>query len=139
MSSYAQLERKYFLKRREDPGYEELCRRLPATRAEALERGSKFFYTGEECANGHLSPRRSSSSRCLECETTHDAGRRFDAEWIRREREYDLARRTDPEFKEQMRQHFLAYRERNREQLNAKQRERYRRKKAEAAASNSAG
>lgn len=41
---------------------------LPPTRAEALRIGSKYYFTGKPCKNGHISKRTSNSGRsCFEC------------------------------------------------------------------------
>lgn len=39
---------------------------LPKTRAEAKITGSKYYFTGEPCKHGHISPRKTKGS-CLEC------------------------------------------------------------------------
>lgn len=38
------------------------------TRAEAIERGLKYYFTGNPCVHGHLVGRFASSGACLECE-----------------------------------------------------------------------
>lgn len=40
---------------------------VPATRAEAIAVGSKFYCTGVPCVNGHLTLRVTSGKICLEC------------------------------------------------------------------------
>jgi 5-methylcytosine-specific restriction endonuclease McrA len=40
---------------------------LPFTRKEALETGSKHFFTGEACGKGHISPRLASNGICTGC------------------------------------------------------------------------
>lgn len=40
---------------------------LPRTRQEALEGCSKYYFTGEPCNYGHLSPRYARSVGCVEC------------------------------------------------------------------------
>ena len=43
--------------------YSQYC----STRKEALEKGQLFYFTGKECAKGHLSLRYTKAGRCLEC------------------------------------------------------------------------
>lgn len=43
------------------------------SRAEAKARGLKWYYTGEECKNGHLSERKTSDGGCVECKRERDA------------------------------------------------------------------
>ena len=38
------------------------------TRAEAIERGLKYYFTGKPCKYGHVAGRFTSSSNCLECQ-----------------------------------------------------------------------
>lgn len=40
---------------------------LPQTRSLALASGSKRYFTGEPCLAGHVAPRQTSNSRCIEC------------------------------------------------------------------------
>jgi len=40
---------------------------LPRTRKEAQALGSKFFFTGKPCQNGHIAERYTSCNRCLSC------------------------------------------------------------------------
>jgi hypothetical protein len=39
---------------------------LPKTRAEAKAQGAKYYFTGEPCKHGHISPRKTKGT-CLEC------------------------------------------------------------------------
>lgn len=42
---------------------------LPRTRAEAMEKGLKFYFTGKPCRdNKHLARRKASTGACVECE-----------------------------------------------------------------------
>ncbi len=45
---------------------------LPTSRQEAKKSGSKYYFTGDPCLNGHLSPRYM-SGKCIQC---HRDGRR---------------------------------------------------------------
>lgn len=40
---------------------------LPRTQEEAIERGVKFYFTGEPCRNGHTSPRYTAGKSCVSC------------------------------------------------------------------------
>ena len=40
---------------------------LPRSRKEALELGSKFYFTGKPCPRGHVAPRYTSAKKCTEC------------------------------------------------------------------------
>ncbi len=46
---------------------------LPASPQEAKKSGSKYYFTGDPCLNGHLSPRYM-DSQCIQC--TRDRYRR---------------------------------------------------------------
>lgn len=50
------------------------CEGLPATRAEANKIGSKYYFSGP-CKQGHMSPRITSKSECLECK--RQTGKRY--------------------------------------------------------------
>jgi 5-methylcytosine-specific restriction endonuclease McrA len=39
---------------------------LPSTRAEAKNSGSKYYFTGQPCKHGHISPRKTKGS-CVDC------------------------------------------------------------------------
>lgn len=54
---------------------------LPRTRAEAIEKGLKFYFTGEPCRNGHVARRNTSNQICVSC----------DSEWRLNNREVLLA------------------------------------------------
>jgi len=41
--------------------------KLPATREEAIEAGSIFFFTGQPCKNGHIAKRYTTSGQCTQC------------------------------------------------------------------------
>ena len=40
--------------------------KLPMTRKEAKETGSKYYYTGQPCKHGHIAPRKTKGT-CVEC------------------------------------------------------------------------
>jgi hypothetical protein len=40
---------------------------IPATRAEAFDRGATHYSTGKPCLRGHLAPRLTLSAACTEC------------------------------------------------------------------------
>lgn len=46
---------------------EEYLNSLPRTRKEALERGTKYYYTGKPCKRGHLAKRRKTTRVCIKC------------------------------------------------------------------------
>jgi len=59
-------------------------------RAEAKARGLKTYFTGQKCAQGHISPRRTTDCICLECghnysnawkENNREQARRLTREW----------------------------------------------------------
>lgn len=39
----------------------------PPTRVDAVRIGTKHFFTGTRCSHGHLAPRHTSNSTCMEC------------------------------------------------------------------------
>ncbi|MGY6251756.1 hypothetical protein ACXIUS_30290 [Bosea thiooxidans] len=40
---------------------------LPKKRSDAKQTGSRFYYTGKPCKNGHISKRQTDSGSCFEC------------------------------------------------------------------------
>lgn len=48
---------------------------LPTTRQEAESTGSKWYYTGIPCVNGHVSTRYTSNAQCRSCAQSHGGGR----------------------------------------------------------------
>lgn len=60
---------------------------LPDTKEHALAIGSKFYFTGIKCANGHISERRSKTGACVQCQRDksnewHAKKRSEGGEWI---------------------------------------------------------
>jgi len=53
---------------------DELLAALPATEAEALQKGSKYYFDNIKCPNGHISPKIVGENRCFLCK--RDVGRR---------------------------------------------------------------
>ena len=47
--------------------YHEEYSKLPATSMQAVAIGETYYYTGKECARGHLSARYASSGNCVQC------------------------------------------------------------------------
>ena len=45
-------------------------RKLPSNRNIAFEQGEIFYFTGNPCKEGHLSPRYTSSGQCVTCTNT---------------------------------------------------------------------
>lgn len=41
---------------------------LPTCRKDAVEKNSKYYFTGEACKYGHVSPRHTKNSTCSECQ-----------------------------------------------------------------------
>ena len=41
--------------------------KLPKIIGEAIEKDSKFFFTGKKCKKNHLAPRHSDSGKCVDC------------------------------------------------------------------------
>ena len=54
---------------------------LPASRKDARTRGSIRFFTGVPCAQGHIAPRYTSTTNCVECQAVHA---RKNGGWIAR-------------------------------------------------------
>lgn len=74
--------------------------RLPPTRAEARALGSRYYFTGEPCCNGHVTARVTSEKKCIECRRAASARKyRRNPEPTRRaaKRRYDRLMATDPE------------------------------------------
>jgi hypothetical protein len=117
---------------------------LPATRRQAIDAGSRHFFTGKPCKRGHLSPRLTSSLDCCECHrarvlSSYNADpepqkTRSMARYNKRRQECpDVVReegrirqanwkRNNPEHVRKM---DAQYRETNRERLNQLARDRY--------------
>lgn len=51
---------------------------LPRTRAEAKAVGSKRYFTGKECVNGHIDKRSTHTGRCFECDRMRKAAERLE-------------------------------------------------------------
>jgi len=71
--------------------------RLPRTRKEALSQGSKFYFNGEGCSKGHVSPFYTASYNCVECR--HEAEkkrppRKHDPNYGKKYRESEAGRAT---------------------------------------------
>jgi len=49
---------------------------LPTTRQEAESTGSKWYYTGIPCGNGHIRPRYTSCGSCVGCQEEHGKAQR---------------------------------------------------------------
>ena len=47
---------------------------LPRTRAEAVARGVKHYFTGKPCKHGHVSVRYVGGRRCVACEKEYQQG-----------------------------------------------------------------
>ena len=84
---------------------------------EALERGLKYFFTGKECRNGHLSVRQASNNTCLKCKHEH-------------QRTYQLRH------PEKANSHSRKYRAKNVEVVRAKDKVKYYQKQLDKALSN---
>ncbi|HMO34023.1 MAG TPA: hypothetical protein PKE63_02925 [Lacibacter sp.] len=41
--------------------------KLPKTIGEAIENGSKYFFTGKKCTKNHIAPRQTASGKCAVC------------------------------------------------------------------------
>ena len=57
------------------------------TRAEAKNKGEKYYFTGKPCKRGHIEPRFSSSGGCTKCGYENDSHRRMDKPEDCRERQ----------------------------------------------------
>ncbi len=44
---------------------------LPISREDARAQGSKSFFTGKPCVHGHIAPRYTSTTNCVECQAAH--------------------------------------------------------------------
>lgn len=49
---------------------------LPTSQKAAVSQGSKYYYTAEPCAKGHIAPRYTSTFSCLVCQYDHFKMRR---------------------------------------------------------------
>jgi hypothetical protein len=66
---------------------------LPVSRTDARSRGLARFFTGESCIHGHIAPRYTSTTNCVECQVEHA---RSKGGWIARpskEKRLQLVRR----------------------------------------------
>jgi len=112
----------------------------PRDAKEAKEKGYKLYFTGRPCKHGHYSTRWTVGNKCCECQKGHSknaANRRYrenkdDPAYQAKIKEYQKKTRANPKSKEREK----AYRERNRERINAqnrknKQKESYKQKEKE--------
>lgn len=61
---------------------------LPKTRQEAIELGSKYYFTGKSCKHGHVSKKRVCNSGCFDCKILNDEKNRD--KYLIRKREYRI-------------------------------------------------
>lgn len=70
--------------------------KLPRTRAEAKEVGSKYYFTGAPCRHGHIAERSTNDAKCQEC--NRERARQFARNFPEKKREQNLRRYwSDPE------------------------------------------
>ena len=81
-------------------------KKLPKSRKEAIEKGERFYFTGEPCSRGHLSKRSAigTSYRCAGCA---------------KEDNYKWRQSHTDEYNEKQKLYNKRYREKNREKYNA--------------------
>ena len=48
-------------------------RGMPTTRAEAIAKGKRYYFTGQPCHRGHIAIRRVRGAHCLECRREENA------------------------------------------------------------------
>lgn len=70
-----------------------LAQQWPGSFADACAAGSKFFFTGSPCRNGHVALRTTSHRRCLEC--GKEQSRRYYGKSGEKKRAYHAARYAD--------------------------------------------
>ena len=90
---------------------------LPKTRAEALERGLKRYFTGKPCKRGHVAERLVSIGDCIEC-----ARNRYEAD---SEKVKERSRKWHQANPEKVRKFKRKYDEANREKMCERKREYY--------------
>jgi len=87
--------------------YEEI-KAMPATRQEARDANSDWYYTGVPCKNGHLTPRPTRTCHCLDCvalygtnsnlsESARAHQRTLMRKWRREHPDYHLRYNASPE------------------------------------------
>ena len=80
-------------------------------RKDAIAAGEKFYYTGKECVNGHLSRRYSKGGECYECLRMHRK--------LRPHKELERVKRNREQNPEGPKKHCLRWREKNRAKVNS--------------------
>lgn len=105
---------------------------LIIARADAIERGLKYYFTGKPCANGHFVERFTSSGACLDCERIRAA------KWY--QKNSDKARATNAKYRqentEKTRARNTKYRNENSEKLREKHAKYYMENKSKVGARN---
>lgn len=97
-------------------------------RREAREKGLKYYFTGKPCKHGHMSQRRTSTGRCIECERTPtDAKRAATKRWLAKNPDKQQAyhRKYYAKNAEKLQAYHREYYAKNREKLQAYGREYY--------------
>lgn len=95
---------------------------LPKSRKEALERNSKFYFTGRPCKHGHTDARYTSGSDCVVCcgeQARKQREKHSSEEWKQKRQEIYLRRKAKSA------QEARRYRENNRQKLREYHREYY--------------
>jgi hypothetical protein len=82
-------------------------KKLPKTRAEAMNSTNKLYFTGKPCIRGHIAPRRAPGSQCSICKRERDKGTvnkyHQTEEWKEYQKNYQKEYRTNPANRERLR------------------------------------
>jgi hypothetical protein len=94
------------------------------TREDAREQGLKTYFTGEVCAHGHISGRRTDSNQCCECQriTAAKYAKEHAGENVYRSREWYAANKHTKEYKEKAAAYAKKHYQKNREKIKARER-----------------
>ena len=77
---------------------------LPKTRAEAKATGAKYYFTGEPCKHGHISPRKTKGA-CLEClKLEWEKGNQTRADYFREYNQSEAGQKAKKQYYERNRQ-----------------------------------
>lgn len=81
---------------------------LPKTRAEAKAAGTKYYFTGEPCKHGHISPRKTKGA-CVEClKVEWEQGNTTRAEYFRQYNKSNAGEEAKQRYYEKNRVHVIA-------------------------------
>ena len=82
--------------------------KMPATRAEAVASGAKYYFTGQPCKHGHVAARKTKGS-CVEClKLEWERGNQTRAEYFRSYNQSEAGQKAKREYYERNRNEVIA-------------------------------